>query len=111
MVQIQDGLSKVWNKFDPPSKDYMSEDECDGNHVVIEHENNEFSIYSHLKPSEIKVKKGDHVEKGDLLGYCGHTGWSIKPHLHFMVFRFTKPQPAGDFNSLEIRWKESLPNK
>ena len=105
VVHVQDGLTKLWDKFDVPPKDYMSEDEQDGNYVVLEHENNEFSIYSHLKPNEIRVKSGDYVKAGDILGYNGHTGWSIKPHLHFMVFRFSKPKPARDFDSLEVRWK------
>jgi murein DD-endopeptidase MepM/ murein hydrolase activator NlpD len=85
----------------------MSEAEQDGNYVLLAHENNEFSIYSHLRSGEIKVKPGDSVKTGKLLGYIGHTGWSIKPHLHFMVFKFTKPKPARDFVSLKVRWSKS----
>lgn len=109
VVHVQTGITKVWDKFNVPPREFMSEDEQDGNYVVIEHANNEFSIYSHLKSGEIRVKSGDSVKAGDLLGYNGHTGWSIKPHLHFMVFRFTKPKPARDFNSLEVRWKRKSP--
>jgi murein DD-endopeptidase MepM/ murein hydrolase activator NlpD len=105
VVQVQDGLTKRWDKTDVPPKDYMPEDEQKGNSVVLKHGNNELSIYCHLKPGAIKVKPGDYVRAGDILGYNGHTGWSIKPHLHFMVFRFTRPWPARDFISLEIRWK------
>jgi len=105
VVHVQDGITNHWDKFDIPPKEVMSEDEEDGNYVVIEHGNSELSIYSHQKPNEIQVKKGDRVKEGDILGYSGHNGWSIKPHLHFMVFRFTKPKPARDFESLEIRWK------
>jgi murein DD-endopeptidase MepM/ murein hydrolase activator NlpD len=78
----------------------------DGNYVLLKHFNSEFSIYSHLRPKEVLVSKGQFVEKVDIIGYSGNTGWSIKPHLHFMVFKFLKPKPAKDLESLEIRWKK-----
>jgi murein DD-endopeptidase MepM/ murein hydrolase activator NlpD len=33
------------------------------------------------------VREGDQVKTGDLLGYCGHTGFAAGPHLHFVVYR------------------------
>ncbi|MFC1682240.1 M23 family metallopeptidase [Nanoarchaeota archaeon] len=107
VVHVQDGITKNWNKSEVPPKEFMSEDEQDGNYVVLEHDKGELSIYSHLKPGNINVRQGDEVKTGDLLGYIGHTGWSIKPHLHFMVFKFTKQKPAKDFESLEINWREA----
>ena len=84
----------------------MALNEQDGNFVVLRHANREFSIYSHLKPNEINVKEGETVNVGKVLDYIGHTGWSIVPHLHFMVFRFLKSKPARDLESLEPRWKK-----
>jgi len=107
VVRVKDGITKNWNKFTFPSKDLLSEEEWDGNFVVIKHENEEFSIYSHLRCHGIKVKEGDKVKTGDLIGYSGNTGWSIKPHLHFMVFKFLKPKPHRDFESLEIKWDKN----
>ena len=40
---------------------------------------------SHLKEGSIKVKKGDEVKKGDIIGNCGNSGRSPYPHLHFQV--------------------------
>ena len=35
--------------------------------------------------SSIKVPKGTNVQKGDVLGYEGTTGYSTGPHCHFEV--------------------------
>jgi murein DD-endopeptidase MepM/ murein hydrolase activator NlpD len=105
VVRVVDGLKKNYDKFKPPTKKQMPEDEQDGNFVVIKHANGEFSNYSHLQNGRIHVKVGQKVRAGKMIGYCGNTGWSILPHLHFMVFRFLKPWPARDFESLEVRWK------
>ena len=107
VVRIIDGLTKRYGVFYPPqSKKIMSENEQDGNFIVIKHKNDEFSSYSHLQKGKILVKVGQKVKTGDIIAHSGNTGWSIKPHLHFMVFKFTKPMPARDFKSLEVRWKK-----
>ncbi len=42
-----------------------------------------YTIYAHL--SEAKVKIGDRVERGDVIGLSGMTGLTTGPHLHFEV--------------------------
>lgn len=54
-----------------------------GKYIVIKDENGVQTLYSHL--SAVHVKKGDKVEKGDLIGAVGSTGFSTGPHLHFEV--------------------------
>ena len=56
-----------------------------GNHVVIAHEGGEHSVYAHLQPGSLKVKVGDTVKAGDVLGLVGTSGNSTEPHLHFHV--------------------------
>ncbi len=56
-----------------------------GNTVVIRHADHLFTQMSHLKSGSLKVKKGDSVKKGDILGLCGNSGRSPYPHLHFQV--------------------------
>ncbi|HUP98498.1 MAG TPA: M23 family metallopeptidase [Usitatibacter sp.] len=62
-----------------------------GNHVVIAHERGEHSVYAHLKPGSLKVKVGDRVKAGDLLGDVGTSGNSTEPHLHFHVCDAPEP--------------------
>lgn len=60
-------------------------DELLGNHVIIEHDNNEYSIIAHLKQGSVEVSEGDEVQAGDLLGLTGNSGNSSEPHIHFHV--------------------------
>ncbi|MDD4803937.1 MAG: peptidoglycan DD-metalloendopeptidase family protein [Candidatus Pacebacteria bacterium] len=55
-----------------------------GQWVLIKHNNGLSSLYAHL--SYTKVKKGDKVSTGSLIGYSGNTGYSTGPHLHFGLF-------------------------
>lgn len=54
-----------------------------GNTVIIDHGHSIFSSYSHL--SEIDVKKDQKVNKGDIIGKVGSTGFSTGPHLHWTI--------------------------
>lgn len=55
-----------------------------GNTIVIDHGQNVFTMYLHLQ--ELKVKKGDAVNKNDLIATMGQTGIATGPHLHFTHF-------------------------
>jgi hypothetical protein len=54
----------------------------EGNYVIIDHGNSEYSVLAHLKLGSIKVKVGDKVEPGRMIGRCGNSGNSPVPHLH-----------------------------
>ncbi|MCG3216781.1 MAG: M23 family metallopeptidase [Candidatus Heimdallarchaeota archaeon] len=58
-----------------------------GNFVVVKHSGNENSFYAHLIPESIKVKKGDKVKQGQVLGLLGNSGNSSAPHLHFQLMQ------------------------
>lgn len=55
-----------------------------GRWVLIDHDNGLASLYTHL--SLAKVSPGDGVNRGELIGYSGRTGYATGPHLHFSVF-------------------------
>lgn len=52
-----------------------------GKTVIIDHGLGVFSTYGHM--SELRVKRGDTVKKGQTIGLCGTTGRSTGPHLHW----------------------------
>lgn len=56
------------------------------NYIIIQHEDGSFGCYWHLQKNGVVVKKGM-VAKGQLIGYSGHTGFVLRPHLHFAVKR------------------------
>jgi murein DD-endopeptidase MepM/ murein hydrolase activator NlpD len=54
-----------------------------GNVVVIDHGTGEFSLLAHMQQGSVRVKKGDRVEPGQVLGLLGNSGNSSGPHLHY----------------------------
>jgi murein DD-endopeptidase MepM/ murein hydrolase activator NlpD len=72
------------------------------NYVMVEHDGGYRSAYVHLQQgfrSTVQIKAGDRVEKGQLIGYSGNSGWSTGPHLHVEIqrpgsaFTFTQTVP------------------
>ena len=58
--------------------------------VELNHGNGFVTRYGHF--SELAVGCGHAVYQGNLLGYCGSTGWSTGPHLHFEIRHNGVPQ-------------------
>ncbi len=63
-----------------------------GKYIVIKHENGLTTLYAHLSRQIVSV--GDSVERGEVIGYMGKTGWSTGAHLHFTVFSSQTLTPA-----------------
>lgn len=54
-----------------------------GNYVVVRKAKNVFAFYAHMQPGSARVKVGQRVKAGQVLGRLGNTGNSNAPHLHF----------------------------
>lgn len=89
-----------------------------GNTIIIKHGEYVFSKLSHLKKDTVQFKIGDYVKKGDVVAYCGSSGRSPEPHLHFQLqatpfigsatikypisYYLTKTENGYDFHSFDI---------
>jgi len=69
------------------------------NIIVIHHDDGTRAIYDHIRPNGFKVKKGDRVKRGQIIGYIGYTGTSY-PHIHFSI----KMEKADNW-TLPVRFK------
>ena len=56
-----------------------------GNYVLIYDWRGFYVLLCHFAQNSIKVKKGDKVERGTILGLCGNSGYSPQPHIHMHV--------------------------
>jgi murein DD-endopeptidase MepM/ murein hydrolase activator NlpD len=62
-----------------------------GNHVILDIGHGRYAFYAHLQPGSLKVKLGDHVKRGQVLGLVGNSGNSTEPHLHFHLSDANSP--------------------
>lgn len=61
-------------------------DEGSGNYVVLDIGGGRFAIYEHLQQGSVRVRGGDTVRRGQVIGALGSSGsTSIGPHLHFHI--------------------------
>lgn len=79
-----------------------------GNYIEIRHDNDEYSMYEHLRKDGAVVKLGDNVKRGQIIGYTGATGWlaHLGPHLHFMVGKYAdETMDYSTYETVEIQWE------
>jgi len=73
-----------------------------GRHVIINHEREIQSLYGHM--SEVKTIAGTRVNRGELIGKVGSTGWSSGNHLHLELRQ--NGTPINPFDVLPIKLDE-----
>jgi hypothetical protein len=56
-----------------------------GNEVILDLGDGTYVGYGHLEPGSVRVKAGQRVRRGDVLGLVGNSGNSTGPHLHLQV--------------------------
>ena len=87
---------------------------CDGfpmvsNQVTLRHPSGHVTYYWHMKKDSIAVELGDEVERGDILGLVGSSGWRSMPHLHFEVetpIGVVVDPYSGPYSQEETYWCE-----
>jgi murein DD-endopeptidase len=89
-----------------------------GNHVILDLGQGRYAFYAHLQPGSLRVKIGDKVRRGQVLGLVGNSGNSTEPHLHFHISDANSPLgseglpytlPAFEVQGKGWGWKSSGP--
>lgn len=62
-----------------------------GNYVVVRIAKNRYAFYAHLKTGSLRVRVGQKVKPGQVLGLLGNTGNTDGPHLHFHIMNSPSP--------------------
>lgn len=77
-----------------------------GNAVVIRHTPEIETLYAHM--DKVAVTVGQHVSRGDIIGYMGQTGDATGVHLHYEVRIAGKPVNPTPYLKLQRQWLSGL---
>jgi Peptidase family M23 len=88
VVGVLDGLPEQVPGASPTG---LPLDQYGGNHVVQDIGDGNYALYAHLKTGSVKVKVGDQLTTGQVLGNLGNSGNTDAPHLHFHVMSTSDP--------------------
>ncbi|MGM9643288.1 MAG: peptidoglycan DD-metalloendopeptidase family protein [Eubacteriales bacterium] len=83
--------------FDDGEVIYAGYNSLSGYHCRIRHDETAVTLYCHFKKDTMRVKTGDRVRRGDVLGYMGSTGRSTGAHLHLGVYMYGKSVDAEKY--------------
>jgi Peptidase family M23 len=89
VVEVKDGLPENVPNEKPAVP--INFETVAGNHVNLDLGGGVFAMYAHLQPGSIRVKVGDRVTVGQVIGLVGNTGNSSEPHLHFQLMNHNNP--------------------
>lgn len=88
VVRTQDGLPEATPGSMPPGATVQT---AGGNYIVVRIATGQYAFYAHLQPGSLRVKPGDRVSRGQIIGLLGNTGNTDAPHLHFHVMDGPSP--------------------
>ena len=93
---------KVDSAVGGPDRKY----ENSANYILVRHSDGTLANYAHLSKDGTKVKVGQIVQPGDLIGLSGNTGFTSGPHLHFSVF---KTKDGKQRQSIPVKFQTGNP--
>jgi Peptidase family M23 len=93
--KTREGLPEM-APFAAGQTDPVSFENATGNYVMLNLGHGRFALYAHLQPGSIRVKEGQRVRAGHVLGLVGSSGSSPLPHLHFQLGDASHPMLADE---------------
>ena len=85
VVAAVDGLPEAPINHLPVAPFVHSPDQFPGNHVTVKIRPGKYAFYAHMQPGSVRVKPGQQVRTGQVLGLLGNSGNTSFPHLHFSI--------------------------
>jgi len=93
VVEVKDGIPENTPPADskdgtPPEVKLaveMTMETVIGNHIILDLGGGVYAMYAHMQPGSIRVKLGDRVTPGQVIGLLGNSGHAGEPHLHFQL--------------------------
>jgi murein DD-endopeptidase MepM/ murein hydrolase activator NlpD len=85
VVSARDGEAEHPPLTAQPEPKSLATDDLFGNYVVIDIGSRAYAGYAHLARGSVRVKAGDRVRAGQVIGRLGQSGNSAAPHLHFQL--------------------------
>jgi len=82
VVAVRDGMAESASIAGNPKH---AIGDAAGNFVALSLPGGRTAFYEHLKPGSVRVKAGDRVRRGQVIGALGFSGDTTGPHLHFHV--------------------------
>jgi hypothetical protein len=82
VVDASDGLPDIETIYSASGATFAT---AAGNYVILDIGNKKYACYAHMVNGSVRVKKGDTVKEGQVIGLMGNSGNSDIPHLHFQV--------------------------
>lgn len=84
VVAVQDGIPDNMPGIDSRAV-VINLETIGGNWVALDLGGGRYAMYAHFIPGSLKVRPGQRIRKGEVLGRIGNSGNSTEPHLHFHV--------------------------
>ncbi len=82
VADVRDGAPDIEITTEKPP---ASVETAAGNFVILDIGNRKYACYAHMINGSVRVKPGDTVVEGQVIGLMGNSGNSDAPHLHFQV--------------------------
>lgn len=96
-------MKDVTSRFENGLAEYK---EVAGNYVIMKLNSNVYALFAHMKNGTIRVKTGQRVNRGEIIGNVGHSGNSTAPHLHFQLMDNVNPMYANGLPCAFFKYEE-----